>query len=233
MGFIIQKYAKNLKMKWSLFNKLHRNLLIVALCFSLPGLATASEVLPYYNSAEFTPHWLTPASPELEHFHRIPSFSFINQDGKMITNKNVENKIYVANFFFTTCPGICPTSRSKLSKIQNNFINDANVMILAHSINPTTDTVKVLKKYADRHGIKSSHWQLLTGDQDKIYDIAKRAYFASEDLGKIENTEDFLHTENLLLIDQQGYIRGIYNGLNTSSVDNLIADIRRLKTVQN
>jgi protein SCO1 len=248
MDSTMRKYARNLKMKWSLSNKslsneslsnkslsnkLRSHLLVAVLCLLLPKLAAANETLPYYNSAEFTPHWLTPASPELEHFHKIPSFSFINQDGKIITNESVENKIYVSSFFFTTCPGICPSSRSKLAKVQNSFINDADVMILAHSINPTTDTVKTLKKYANEHGIKSDHWQLLTGDKDKIYDFAKRAYFASDDLGNIENTDEFLHTENLLLIDRRGYIRGVYNGLNTSSVDNLIADIRTLKTVQN
>lgn len=191
--------------------------------------ATETESLPYYNSAEFTPHWIKPYSKELEDFHKIPSFSFTNQEGKKITDRSFENKIYVAGFFFSTCPGICPMIRSKLVNVQNEFIDDPKVSILQHSIRPTTDTPEVLKKYADEHGIKSGKWNLVTGDKDTIYGLAKRSYFASEDLGNIQNTDDFLHTESLLLIDQNRHIRGIYNGMNSSSVAYLISDIKALK----
>lgn len=195
----------------------------------LSSLVNAADILPYYDSEEFTPRWLEANSPKLEDFHRIPSFSFTNQDGEKITDRSFENKIYVAGFFFSTCPGICPTIRSKLSKVQDQFIDDPNVRILQHSIRPTTDTVEVLKKYADEHGIESGKWHLVTGDRDVIYDLAKNDYFASEDLGNIQNTDDFLHTENLLLIDQNRHIRGIYNGLNNASVSYLLADVEALK----
>ncbi len=193
----------------------------------------ADETLPYYDSEEFSPHWIEPYSEELDSFHTIPSFSFTDQEGEKITDRSFENKIYVANFFFTSCPGICPTVRSKLSKVQDKFADDPSVKILSHSIQPTTDTVEVLKKYADTYNINSDMWHLVTGDKNAIYNLAKSAYFANEDLGNIQNTNDFLHTENLLLIDQNRHIRGIYNGLNTSSVNYLMADIETLKAEMN
>lgn len=193
------------------------------------AVVNASDSLPYYNSEEFTPHWLKSDRAILENFHRIPSFNFIDQDGEEVSEKTFENKIYVAGFFFSTCPGICPSIRTKLNKVQEKFIDDADVKILQHSIRPHTDTVDTLKKYANDNGIISGKWHLATGDRDTIYALAKSAYFASDDLGNIQKTDDFLHTESLLLIDQNRHIRGIYNGLNSASVSFLISDIEALK----
>lgn len=203
---------------------------LVSLLLLVFSMDAAADSLPYYNSKEFTPHWLESKSSELADFHQIPSFSFINQEGEKITEKNFENKVYVAGFFFSTCPGICPMIRSKLSKVQDTFFDDPDIEILQHSIRPTTDTVEVLKAYADKNGIKSAKWHLLTGDKDSIYKLAKSAYFASDDLGNIQNTDDFLHTESILLIDQNRHIRGIYNGLNSASINYLITDIKALKS---
>ncbi|MDO6694661.1 SCO family protein [Aliiglaciecola sp. 3_MG-2023] len=195
----------------------------------LSAFTHASDTLPYYNSEEFTPIWLEPDSKELENFHQIPPFSFTDQDGKEVSEKTFENKIYVAGFFFSTCPGICPSIRSKLIAVQEKFLDDPEVKILQHSIRPTSDSVELLKDYANTNGIVSGKWHLATGNRDEIYSLAKSAYFASEDLGNIQNTDDFLHTESLLLIDQNRHVRGIYNGLNKASVAYLIADIENLK----
>ncbi|MFT2089534.1 SCO family protein [Paraglaciecola sp. 2405UD69-4] len=201
------------------------------LLISLLGASVhAAESLPYYNSQEFSPHWLDADSPELKSFHRIPAFSFTDQDGNSVTEKTFEDKIYVAGFFFSTCPGICPKIRSKLNKVQTTYLDDPDVKILQHSIRPTTDTKEILKDYAEEHGIESSTWYLVTGDKERIYSLAKSAYFASEDLGNIQNTNDFLHTETLLLIDKNRHIRGIYNGLNSASIDYLLTDIATLKS---
>ena len=188
----------------------------------------AIEHLPFYNSKTFTPHWLEPKSEALNDFHSIPNFSFMNQFGEQVTQADLENKIYVASFFFTTCPGICPAIKSKLEAVHQAYKNESNVKILSHSIRPQHDTVEVLKNYAKRNAIEGDSWLLLTGDHDEIYTLAKTAYFASEDLGEIQNTDEFLHTENLLLIDGNRHIRGIYNGLSTSSVKHLIKDIELL-----
>jgi len=186
--------------------------------------------LPYYQSADFTPHWLSPDSPQLKNFHQIPAFQFTNQFNETISEKNLAGKIYVANFFFTTCPGICPAIQSKLADVQAAFTQDSGIMILSHSIRPQHDTVKTLQDYAHRNSINGNQWQLLTGSKDQTYQLARNAYFANEDLGEIQNTSDFLHTENLLLIDKNRHIRGVYNGLNAASVRNLIDDIHTLKS---
>jgi protein SCO1/2 len=193
------------------------------------ALAQADDALPYYNSAEFTPHWYESNDEKLMDFHRIPAFSFTDQAGNRVSDRTLQDKIYIASFFFSTCPGICPTVQSKLSRVQERFLGDPDVKIVQHSITPSVDTVETLSTYANRNKIDNSIWHLLTGDRDDIYELAKSAYFASEDLGNIQGTDDFLHTENLLLIDQNKHIRGIYNGLNKVSIDYLIADIEALK----
>ena len=119
--------------------------------------------------------------------------------------------------------------RSKLIEVQEKFLDDPEVKIVQHSIRPTTDTVDILKAYANTNGIISGKWHLVTGDRDAIYSLAKTAYFASDDLGNIQKTSDFLHTESLLLIDKNRHVRGIYNGLNSASVAYLISDIETLK----
>lgn len=218
-------------MKLSHLNIMHRKIFkrVSSFLLLVVALNVTAESLPFYNSKEFTPLWIEPNSAELDDFHQIPNFSFTDQDGANITEKSFENKIYVAGFFFSTCPGICPMVRSKLSKVQEIFIDDADVKILQHSIRPTTDTVDLLKSYAEQHSIESGKWHLVTGDKETIYKLAKTSYFASDDLGNIQNTNDFLHTESILLIDKNRHIRGIYNGLNSASMAYLITDIETLK----
>lgn len=226
MGLAERIYVLNSKMKLYYIGLSRLSIMV----FFVTVVAAADETLPYYKSTEFTPHWIKPGSHELIDFHQILPFSFTDQEGDKITGESFENEIYVANFFFSSCPGICPSMRSKLSKVQEKFIDDVDVRILSHSIRPTSDTVSVLKDYAERHNIVSGKWHLVTGEKDKIYKLAKSAYFAHEDLGNIENTNDFLHTENLILIDKDRHIRGVYNGLNKASVNYLIADIDVLKS---
>jgi len=201
---------------------------VALLSLFLPAFA-GEDALPFYDTAEFTPRWLDSDAVELSDFHRIPSFSFRNQDGEEISEQDVAGGVYVANFFFTSCPGICPAIRKKLSLVQAEFLDDDYVRILTHSIRPTTDSVDMLRAYARTNDIQSGKWHLLTGEKEAIYRLAKEAYFADEDLGENRGGDNFLHTENLLLIDEDRHIRGVYNGLSTSAVKNLIADIRRLK----
>jgi protein SCO1 len=186
------------------------------------------EKLPYYNSPEFTPHWFDSAD-SLVGFHQISPFKLLNQDGDTITEKTFEGKVYVTDFFFTTCPGICPKMTTNLAIVQDAFINDDAVLLLSHSVMPDVDSVSTLKKYALAKGVKSHKWHLVTGERNQIYKLGRKDYFVEEDLG-VEKTEDeFLHTENFVLIDKKRYIRGIYNGLNEASVQQLIADIKTLE----
>lgn len=187
------------------------------------------DILPYYEDANFTPKWFSGESQIPNDFHRIPKFNLFNQSGQNITQKHLDNKIYVADFFFTSCPGICPKMTSNMSLIQDFFKNDEDVVLISHSVMPEFDSVSVLKAYAESKGIINNKWHLVTGDRNHIYDLGRNFYFVEEDLGIEKNNEDFLHTENFVLIDKNKYIRGIYNGLNKSSVNQLIEDIKTLK----
>lgn len=186
--------------------------------------------LPFYNEATFTPHWIDPYDQKtLNEFHRISDFSLINQEGEIVNSKTFRNKIYVTDFFFTVCPGICPKMMANMMELQDEFLNDDDILLLSHSVTPRRDSVSVLKKYAEKKGIISSKWHLVTGHQEDIYKLGRKDYFIEEDLGLEKELDEFLHTENFVLIDRKGHIRGIYNGLNKTSVNQLITDIKLLK----
>ena len=180
--------------------------------------------LPYYLGPDFTPNWLDEEEANQADMHRIAPFSFTNQEGEAISNQTVAGKIYVADFFFTFCPGICPRLTSNMAILQDTFLTDPDVLFLSHTVTPWMDSVSVLKRYAELHGVESGKWHLLTGDKKEIYDLARRSYFADEDIGFQRNENDFLHTENFLLIDQKGRIRGVYNGTLPLEMKNLVDD---------
>ena len=197
-----------------------------------PRNPAGGSALPYYGDAAFTPVWLEGSDKALDSFHAVPDFAFTNQDGETISSEVYDDTIYVATFFFATCPGICSPVNERVAKVQDAFADDDEVRILSHSITPEIDTVEVLHTYAADHGVQSGKWDLVTGDRDALYAVAKAGYFASEDMGDPEARGDFKHTENVLLIDKDRRIRGIYNGLSRGAMTNLIADIRLLKAQQ-
>jgi len=190
------------------------------------------DTLPFYSEATFTPHWLNPASEELKQFHQIPSFTLFNQDGETITEKTFEDKIYITDFFFTSCPGICPKMTENMSVLQEAFLKDNEVLLLSHSVTPKMDSVPALKEYAKNKDVISGKWHLATGNLHEIYSLGRNSYFVEEDLGLEKKPDDFLHTENFVLIDKNRHIRGIYNGLNKASVNQLIKDVALLKKEQ-
>ena len=187
------------------------------------------EHLPYYNEESFTPKWLEPGSEEERNFHSISDFHLVNQLGDSITQKTFENKIYVTDFFFTICPGICPQMTTNMQIIQEEFKNEPDVLLLSHSVMPSTDSVEVLKEYGEVNGVIDNKWHLVTGDKKEIYSLGREQYFVENDLGEPKSIDDFLHTENFLLIDKNKHVRGIYNGLNRASVAQLITDIKTLQ----
>ncbi|CAH8290672.1 protein SCO1/2 [Mariniflexile fucanivorans] len=187
------------------------------------------EYLPYYNDESFTPHWITPNSKEEKAFHKIPDFKLTNQLGETVTQKTFDNKIYITDFFFASCPGICPQMTSSMFKLQEEFINDADILFLSHSVTPTQDSVLVLKQYAKMNGVIDHKWHLVTGDKNMIYNLGRNQYFVENDLGEPKDINDFLHSENFLLIDKNKHIRGIYNGLKLASMAQLVVDIKALK----
>ncbi|KGK31608.1 SCO family protein [Cellulophaga sp. E6(2014)] len=187
------------------------------------------ESLPFYKEASFTPHWITPNTPEEKAFHKIPDFKLVNQLGDTLTQQNFDNKIYITDFFFTSCPGICPQMTNSMVALQEKFKNDPNILFLSHSVTPTIDTVEELAKYAKRFGVISNKWHLVTGDKTEIYNLGRNEYFVENDLGIPKDINDFLHSENFLLIDKNKHIRGIYNGLNRASMAQLVVDVQALE----
>ncbi len=186
--------------------------------------------LPYYNQADFTPEWYVSKEISVDQLHQIPSFDLTDQNGATFTEQDVEGKIYVANFFFTICPSVCPRMTNNLQRIQEAFIGDTSVLLVSHSVMPWTDSVAVLKEYASQNEINSDQWKLLTGDKSEIYKLGREAYFADEGFGKsVTEESDFLHTENIVLVDQRRHIRGIYNGTLPLEMARLIEDIEKLK----
>lgn len=183
--------------------------------------------LPYFDSPEFTPRWLTEAEVPAG-FHQIPSFSLTNHHGAAIDEADLDGKITVADFFFASCSGVCPKLRESMVQIDEAFPPDADLVLLSHSVTPSKDTVQVLREYADKHGIDSPRWHLLTGDRQEIYDLARHAYFAEDDRGEARTENDFLHTESIVLLDRKRRVRGVYAGVNKAAVRQLIADARTL-----
>jgi protein SCO1/2 len=162
-------------------------------------------------------------------YHTIADFSFTNQNGKTITQKDYEGKIYVADFFFTTCGSICPKMTTNLVEVQKAFINNPKVMLLSHTVFPEIDSVSVLKKYAIKNGVIDSKWNLVTGDKKQIYAMARKSYLAVK-LGKPEELYDMVHTENFVLVDSKRRVRGFYDGTKKEDIARLIEDITFLCT---
>jgi protein SCO1 len=161
-------------------------------------------------------------------YHTIPEFAFVNQDSVTVTNETFNDKIYVADFFFTTCPTICPIMKTQMLRVYERFQNDPDVMILSHTIDPEHDSVQVLREFAERLGIDNSKWHFVTGPMDDIYKIAEKGYFVTT--AKDETVAGgFLHSGAFLLIDKQRRVRGQYDGTKPDQVDRLINDIERLK----
>lgn len=157
----------------------------------------------------------------------IPPFSFLDQNGDTVTNAIMKDKVVVVDYFFTTCQSICIDMTRNLKKIQEKFVTDRDVLILSHTVDPETDSVKQLFKYAVENNVNSKMWRLLTGDKKQLYDQARYGYFITAMKGD-GGPNDFIHSERLVLIDKEGRIRGYYDGTKDEMVDKLITDIQTL-----
>lgn len=196
-------------------------------CLACTSQPKEQETLPYYNSAEFTPQWLNQKTLPSD-FHKVPPFRLRNQHGADLTEKDLDGKVTVVNFFFTFCPGICPKLTKSLKRVAQEFSDDPRLLLLSHSVTPDHDTVEKLRRYAKQKKITHSNWHLLTGERSLIYRLGRKVYFAEESLGEKKSEDEFLHTENFILVDKNRHLRGIYNGLNKTSVKQLMEDIRTL-----
>ena len=185
------------------------------------------EVLPIYQPAEVNERLVDSSIIHVAKYHKISNFKLTNQNGKEITQANYKDKIYVADFFFTTCQDICPVMTKNMYKLQEELKNDNEIFLLSHTVIPEFDTVEQLKQYAIENKVDDSKWNLVTGDKKQIYELARKSYLAVED-SKF-NEFDMIHTENFILIDKNKQIRGFYDGTNEKEIEQLLSDIQILK----
>ena len=185
------------------------------------------ERLPIYQPASVNSELVDTTIVHKINYHKISDFSLTNQNGETVTQSKYDNKIYVADFFFTTYQSICPIMTKNMKDIQDKLIKDSEVLLLSHTVFPEIDSVEVLKKYAVENQVIDSKWDLVTGDKKEIYDLARKSYLAAKDnsFGEYE----MIHTENFVLIDKKKQIRGFYDGTNKEEIDRLYKDIKILK----
>ena len=186
-----------------------------------------AKSLPIYNPSDVNPELVDTTVQYISKYHTISDFSFTNQNGKSITQKDYEGKIYVADFFFTSCKSICPKMTTNLVEVQKAFLHNPKVKLLSFSVMPDIDSVSVLKEYAKINGVIDSKWNLVTGDKKAIYAMARKSYLAVKQ-GKPEELYDMVHTENFVLVDSKRRIRGFYDGTKKEEIQRLIEDINWL-----
>ena len=183
--------------------------------------------LPIFNPSDVNPELVDTTVQYISKYHTIADFSFTNQNGETITQKDYEGKVYVADFFFTTCKSICPKMTTNLVDVQKAFLDNPKVKLLSFSVMPDVDNVSVLKEYAKINGVVDSKWNLVTGDKKAIYTMARKSYLAVKQ-GKPDEQYDMVHTENFVLVDSKKRVRGFYDGTNKEEIQRLIQDINWL-----
>ncbi|WP_297694853.1 SCO family protein [uncultured Eudoraea sp.] len=186
------------------------------------------KVLPVYQPADFNSELVDSTLVHVKKYHTIADFSLTNQNGEIITQDFYRDKIYVADFFFTTCPTICPIMTDNMVYLQSKIANDKDVLLLSHSVTPDIDSVAQLKKYALEKGVIDKKWNLVTGNKKHIYELARKSYLAVKDDGD-GGPFDMIHTENFILIDKERRIRGTYDGTNKEEMEKLLQDLEVLK----
>jgi len=216
-------FFKQFKFFW--ISLLILSLIIIAIFYSI---LKPKKVLPIYQPSKVNPEMVDSTIQYISKYHTISDFSLTNQNGETITQEDYQDKIYVADFFFTTCQSICPIMTDHMVLIQDKIMDDENVLLLSHSVTPEMDSVAQLKKYAMRKGVNDKKWNLVTGDKKQIYELARKSYMAVKTDGNGDEY-DMIHTENFMLIDKKRQIRGYYDGTKPKDIKRLLEDIAVLK----
>ena len=192
------------------------------------NILSPEKILPIYQPAQVNYELVDSTIQHQKKYHHIADFSLINQNGDTITQEFYKDKIYVADFFFTTCQTICPIMTDHMYDIQKQTISDPEVLLLSHSVTPDIDSVAQLKRYAKKKLVNSSKWNLVTGNKKQIYELARKSYLAVKNAGN-GGPFDMIHTENFMLIDKRRQIRGFYDGTDSEEIERLLEDIKVLK----
>ena len=214
------------------FLKRYGLLIVFFIVFSVVAISsfnyvqTQEKKLPIYSPSMVSDELVEEDLRYVKKYHRISDFSLLNQNGNNVTQEDYKNKIYVADFFFTTCPDICPIMTGNMLYLQEN-LKDTNVMLASFSVTPKIDTVEVLKDYSTLKGVDDSRWNLMTGDKKQIYDLARKSYLVAKAIPDGKN-HGMIHTENFVLVDRDKRIRGYYDGTNIQDMDKLLDDIQIL-----
>ena len=190
---------------------------------------TPKQILPVYQPAMIDPKLVDESIQFVKKYHTIAPFTMTNQNGQTITEKDYENKVYVADFFFTTCPSICPIMTKNMFSLQEKLKTKyPEVKLLSYSVTPKIDTIEQLKRYAIENKVDDKIWNLVTGDKKEIYTLARKSYLVVQNDGN-GGPHDMIHTENFVLIDKENRIRGYYDGTDINEMDRLITEIGMLK----
>jgi protein SCO1/2 len=201
------------------------SLIIISIIYNILDVY---KPLPIYQPSRVSEELVDSTIQHKSKYHKIADFSLINQNGDTITQEFYKDKIYVADFFFTTCQTICPIMTDHMKDIQQKLKDDSDVLLLSHSVTPEIDSVAQLKRYALEKGVMDSKWNLVTGDKKQIYELARKSYLAVKTDGD-GGPYDMIHTENFMLIDKKNQIRGFYDGTNEEDIERLLNDIEVLK----
>lgn len=204
------------------------SILSLIIVFIIYNILDVEQPLPIYQPTMVNEELVDSSIQHQRKYHTISDFKLINQNGDTITQDTYQNKIYVADFFFTTCTTICPIMTGNMVDVQKAFKNDDDVMLLSHTVTPEIDSVAQLKKYALEKGVNDAKWNLVTGEKKQIYELARKSYLAVKTVGD-GGPFDMIHTENFMLIDKKRQIRGFYDGTSKEEIQRLLNDIKQLK----
>lgn len=214
---------------FSRFKKLFITLLFLSavILWTIYSLMKPEKRLPVYQPADVNLSLVDTAVQYVKRYHKIADFALINQNGDTITQDFYKGKTYIADFFFTTCPSICPKMTANMKVLQDR-IQDDDIFLLSHTVTPEIDSVPVLKAYALKNGVDDQKWNLVTGSKKAIYDLARKSYLAAKTAGD-GGPFDMIHTENFVLVDRTGRIRGFYDGTQKDEIERILEDIKILK----
>ena len=210
----------------------YKYLIFFIIIFTISGVSmfkyvlTPEKKLPIYSPSMVSSELVEEELLHVKKYHKISDFNLLNQNGIEVSHNNYDNKIYVADFFFTTCPSICPIMTGNMVYLQNEIKND-DIMFASFSVTPEIDSVEVLKKYALEKGVNDKRWNLMTGDRKEIYNLARKSYLVVKDNPEA-GSHDMIHTENFVLVDKERRIRGFYDGTNIEDMSKIISDIKIL-----
>ena len=202
--------------------------LSVIIMYFIYTLLKPEERLPVFQPDMVNAELVDTTVQFVRKYHKIADFKLVNQNGDTITEDFYDDKIYVADFFFTTCLTICPIMTDHMIEIQEKIKDDEDILLLSHTVFPVTDSVPVLKEYAVEKGVLDEKWNLVTGDKKQIYDLARKSYLATKSTGD-GGKYDMIHTENFVLVDKKKQIRGFYDGTQPEAIKDLMHDIEILK----